>query len=595
LSKLRCLRIYGKKISELPGGIGECRSLEELELQCPRLKTLPPSFSKLGKMRAFKFFHCNLTSIPDYICGWSEFKELSISMDNTLQGPYIDFTEIPKNIGNLKKLKRLTLENTGVRKIPASLCDCPLEQLTLTGGFKTIPETFGKLSELKELKLYAFNLRKLPESFGNLSSLEIFEIHGKCIEVPESFGNLSTLKELSFHTSELELPKTLGKLFALEKLYIDDDKMDALPKSIGKCINLKQMSLHCDELQELPSSIRNLKNLEEFSLDTFKLKNIPDVFNNLTELKSIDIFSGALTSIPQSIGTLKKLKTITLDAYNVNNLPESLRNLSYIKHANINIDKMEQEAICHLLNHTKQNGSRIVDFDELKYMSYKYRWKIFGKFSLKELESLICSAPSSFNATEIDKEIVKELIFARRCRLNRKFSWTAENIKRIVRVSDKFLAAWEEGFIKAKAMVDTLYEKETDKDNFWENHDVEIILHPYILVKDKKTGEWDIPCNSVYSVLTDYLPEWELTIGIGGKDYNPATKDENGFREDTHVNHDLSWNIEGFGDIDLREHYICYAIHILYSHNEWANEDILKINNINTEIKITHLHNGEVF
>jgi hypothetical protein len=72
-----------------------------------------------------------------------------------------------------------------------------------------------------------------------------------------------------------------------------------------------------------------------------------------------------------------------------------------------------------------------------------------------------------------------------------------------------------------------------------------------------------------------------------------VTKDEKGFRENSHVNHDLSWNIEGFGDIELKDHYICYAIHILYSHNEWANEDILRINYIESEIRITRLCSEE--
>jgi hypothetical protein len=144
-------------------------------------------------------------------------------------------------------------------------------------------------------------------------------------------------------------------------------------------------------------------------------------------------------------------------------------------------------------------------------------------------------------------------------------------------------------------MIDMLYEKETDKDAFWENHDVEIILHPDILAKDEKNGEWDSPYNNVYSVLLDYMPECELAINIVNEDYNPATKDEKGFREDINVNHDLSWNIEGFGDIDLQDQYICYAIHVLYSHNEWANKDILKINNIETEVRVTYRYNSGVF
>jgi Leucine-rich repeat (LRR) protein len=594
LNKLCSLRIYGEKISELPGEIGDCRSLEALELQCLRLKTLPLSFSKLEKLRVFKISHCNFTAIPDYICGWTELEELVLSMANTFQGPYTDFTKIPQNIGNLKKLKMLTLDGTGIRKIPASLGECPLEQLTITGDFKTLPETFGNLSKLKELKMYTSNLRTLPESFGNLSSLEEFELRGGVMDLPASFGNLSSLKDLTFFTSGLNLPETLGKLSSLKKLYIDDDKMTALPKSIGKCSGLKQLSLDCDNLTELPSSIGNLINLERFSAGVFNLKKVPDTIGNLTELEHLDIFSGALTAFPESLWNLKKLKYLSLDAYHVKELPESFKKLSYVEQQSIDIGRKEPDYVRKSRNRQKKRSDTVVDFEELQYMGYQYRGKILEKYSLKELEALLCSAPT-YSVTENDKEIVKDILFKRSCRLNRRFSWTEENIKRIATVSDKFLAAWEEGFAKAKTMIDIFYEKETDKDAFWHNYTVEIILHPYIFAKDEKTGEWEYPYSGVYFVLTEYLPEWDLTMDIGGRDYNPATKDEKGFRENINSNHELSWNIEGFGDIDLKDQYICYAIHVLYSHNEWANKDILKINSIDAEIRVTYLHNSGVF
>jgi hypothetical protein len=516
-------------------------------------------------------------------------------MDNTFQGPFTDFTKIPQNIGNLKKLRVLTLNGTGVKKIPASLGECPLEQLTLTGDFKTMPETFGNLSKLKELVLNTYYLRKLPESFGNLSSLEKLELNGRITELPASFSNLSSLKNLSIDTDGIVLPETFGNLSSLQYFGITDNKITSLPKSIGSCINLKQLYLDCDELRELPVSIGNLKKLEEFNADVFSLKKIPSTIGNLKELKSLNIFSGALTAIPESLGNLKKLKNLTLDAYNVHKQPESFKKFSYVKCPNINIGRMEQESTWYPRRNHKNGSAAVVFLNELKYMSYQYRRKILKKYSLKELEALLCFVPREYRARETDKEIVGDILRERLLRLNRRFSWTPENILRIGTVSDAFLRAWEEGFTKAKSMIDMLYEKETSKDAFWDNHEVEIILHPHILVKDDKTGEWDVPDSGVYSVLTDYLPEWELTIQIGDKDYDPATKDEKGFREDTHVNHDLSWNIEGFGDIDLQDQYICYAIHILYSHNEWANEDILRINNIYSEVQVTHQHNSEVF
>jgi hypothetical protein len=184
----------------------------------------------------------------------------------------------------------------------------------------------------------------------------------------------------------------------------------------------------------------------------------------------------------------------------------------------------------------------------------------------------------------------------RKILLNRKFQWTRENISRIVQVSDRFLAAREAGFAKAKHIIDTLYENETDQEAFWDNYDVEIILEPEILVKNPENDEFEYPDDTAYSVLMDYLAaEIELNMSIGRNKYDPATKDESGFWENSHVSRRLSWNIEGFGDIDLADQYICYALHVLYSHHEWANEDILRIGNIDSRIRITHRSNSGVF
>ena len=52
--------------------------------------------------------------------------------------------------------------------------------------------------------------------------------------------------------------------------------------------------------------------------------------------------------------------------------------------------------------------------------------------------------------------------------------------------------------------------------------------------------------------------------------YDLLVKNEETIRESIHVRRKLSWNIEGLGDYELEDSYICYALHILYSHNNWA-------------------------
>jgi hypothetical protein len=380
----------------------------------------------------------------------------------------------------------------------------------------------------------------------------------------------------------------------LEKLSIDAEKMKALPESLGRCGTLKRLSVESDGITGLPESFTGLKALEEFHAETFNLKKLPADFSDLGALKSLEIFSGVLTAFPESMGKLKNLKSLYLDAQMVIDLPDSFSKLSYVKQKHIVTGGRERKIT--YPSPVKKAGTVAVDFDDLANMSGRYRRKILEACSLKELEALLRRAPHHFQTGETGKEIVLDILLRRKILLDRKFEWSPENIRRIVTVSDKFLAAWEAGFAKAKSIIDILYEKEPDKEAFWDNYAVEITLDPQILVKNPETGEFEYPGDTVYPVLVDYLAaEYELNISVGENDYNPATKDESGFREDSHVSRKLSWNIEGFGDIDLADQYICYAIHILYSHHEWANEDILKINYIDSQVEITHLSNGDIF
>ena len=177
----------------------------------------------------------------------------------------------------------------------------------------------------------------------------------------------------------------------------------------------------------------------------------------------------------------------------------------------------------------------------------------------------------------------------RSTRLNRKFKWTPENIRRIVAVSDSFLQAWEEGFARAKMMLDTLCAQEPDKDAFREAYSVKITVNPEIQFGDDE----DSAETRVYDAILSRLnPDIDLCIYLN---YDPAIKDEKDFRENIHLCRDLSWNTEGFGDLDLQDHYICYALHVLYSHNEWANEDIMKINAVSVGVELQYRHDGGVF
>jgi len=574
IKNLSKLRIHANKIDELPKEIGEKLSLTALELRCPQLKTMPESFANLKSMKDFIFERCNLTAIPNYICGWTNLEAFELSMENTFQGPVTKLKNIPRNIGNLKKLKYLNLDGANIEKIPESLGDCPLQYIELSGSFKNVPETLGNCSKLKILKLFSDKPISLHYSLGKLSLLRKLEINVPALEVPESIGKLSSLEEFFLITQkDLVLPKSIGNLSALKKIWIESGQMRRIPDSIGNCKNLRYIAIESDKLTALPQSLCKLKMLRELHIDAFALKTLPANFGGLLSLKITQILSGALTAIPESMCNLKKLEWLGLDAHNVKYLPDAFKKLSYVKHKQIEIGKNDT---------LEKHKSKIGDpsyFKELADMSLYYRVKLVQKYSIKQLEKVLCSAPMYYYADEKERKVFRDIMIERRCRLNGKFKWTEGNKKRIAKVSDEFLKAWEEGYLKAKMIIETQYEKEKNIKSFNDKYSIDITLHPEVLFD----GD-DHENEKLYDIITSYI-DYYLEMNMRIK-YDPVTKNDDGFKENIYIKRDLSWNIEGFGDIDLEGYYICYALHILYSHNNWAFYDIPKINNIITEIKV---------
>jgi len=585
LKKLKKLRIHSTKITTLPGEIGEQLSLTAMDLECPQLGSLPESFTNLKKMRDFRVSQSNLNAVPVFICDWVELKTLDISFYYSFHNSVSKLKGIPKNIGMLENLKYLCLSGPGITKIPDSIGNCPLEHLEIYGNYKNLPMSFGNLVNLKFLKLRSGKSILLPDSFGNLLALEKLEIHAPVIKIPSTFGKLKALENLSVINGKgLVLPKDFGGLSALKEMFIIAPDMQKIPYSIGGCKNLKSIHLESDKISILPESFCNIKNLEELYLDTFALKALPVNFGYLTALKNLDIFSGALAALPDSMGSLKKLKSLRLDIYKIKNLPDWFKKLSYVRERIIHTGKEKTELSVHG-NSKKKQGT--IDIDDFSNMSSTYCSKLLSLCSIRELESVICSAVCYNFPSEKVKDAYRVIIINRNRRLNRKFKWTEENINRIARVSDEFLKAWEDGFQKAKMLLDTLYEKEQNKDMdyFRSKYNIEITLCPYIVCSEKNQNLK----NRLYDVINDYLVS-EVDMQLG---YNPETKNEDGFRHSNHISRDLSWNIEGFGDYALEDHYICYALHILYSHNNWAIEDIANINSISIEIKLSY--EGEDF
>ncbi|GLU15721.1 hypothetical protein SLE2022_321900 [Rubroshorea leprosula] len=167
-------------------------------------------------------------------------------------------TEVPEQRGWGNDLKKVSLMENKISKIPIGLCPkCPtLSTLILSKNYKLskIPKSFFEgMPELKVLDLSETGIEALPNSISNLEKL--------------SSMRLRQCRRLRY------LP-SLAKLTVLKKLDLFGSRIEGVPQGTEKLISLEYLDLSdCDNLEEIPvGMLSNLSNLQYLLLGHEKLK-----------------------------------------------------------------------------------------------------------------------------------------------------------------------------------------------------------------------------------------------------------------------------------------------------------------------------------
>jgi hypothetical protein len=202
---------------------------------------------------------------------------LRIKKEKGLQwnGKHELFWEVGQNLGELKdRIVELHVESQflrehmsdtvpGLQKAVNWIGDLPrLEMLSLPScQMGKMPESFKKLSNLRELRLSGNWMTALPDWIGDLKALRNANFSGNQIEsIPDSFGQLKNLEQLSFNGNKLQsLHPTIGNLSKLKVLKLTENMLEGLPESIGGLVSLKQVYLEGNPLTQLPASIQRLQ------------------------------------------------------------------------------------------------------------------------------------------------------------------------------------------------------------------------------------------------------------------------------------------------------------------------------------------------
>lgn len=178
-----------------------------------------------------------------------------------------------------------------------------------------LPKAISDLRTLETLRLRGLpppgwvhnkKLRTLPDTFGNLSNLQRLDLRdNELTELPTSFCSLHNLRQLDLGSNELvALPAAFGELEALEKLDLSRNPLAFLPESFVQLVRLEELDLAGCDLCELPDSIGALRALRRLSLEANPLMELPQSFSQLAALQELNLVVSWFVAYPWNLRTL---------------------------------------------------------------------------------------------------------------------------------------------------------------------------------------------------------------------------------------------------------------------------------------------------
>ena len=337
------------------------------------LANLPDKWSRLNIEQKVKFINAWPKDRP-FVCE-------DLSLDGVLEVDawrYSTYTEqigsLPDQIGQLKNIKELWLENQQLEELPPAIFELEdLEVLRLEeNDLSALPADLGKVRKLRVLDLNSnFGLESLPdpEFLQNLEELNLENTRIK--EVPESFFELKNLKEIVLENCELEKDTAMVRKFfkafpdakietrareaieiedapddeylGMESIEVDDFHINYLPKALFKADVVKKLKIDCSCLKELPDTFASLSTLESLEFEIpFGAGKIPGSIAALKNLKRLVIEGrGAPWSLPENLGDLENLEELIIESGDFFTLPDSFGRLTNLKKLEMNSRDMK--------------------------------------------------------------------------------------------------------------------------------------------------------------------------------------------------------------------------------------------------------------
>jgi len=276
------LLIYAQRpvaVRSIPEALEEVEKGNKISLSLldDKATQFPEDFFKIPKENivALIIDGCGYTSIPDKLADYNEISYFRYSWFRFTEAP---ISRIPKVVFKLKKLQALVFESKIEGEISeeiGELKDLKLLELYRT-KLKEFPKAILKLENLKVLNLSCAEFDEIPEEIYKLKGLTKLTFDGGACgatpinKIPESIGKLSELKSINLGYVKGGLgylPKSFFNLKKLEYFGCYGCGLKEFPPQLGQLKALKSIQLtNMDSFGLLPESLFTLPKMKSFTL-----------------------------------------------------------------------------------------------------------------------------------------------------------------------------------------------------------------------------------------------------------------------------------------------------------------------------------------
>lgn len=236
-------------------------------------------------------------------------------------------TDLPAEIGRLKRLRELVLETDTLQTIHPGLFECRglVKLVVLSNQIKALPAGgWARMAALERLDISTSNaLRALPDDLGDAPRLggELdLTLQTKLGPLPASFARLAAVTLVCLPPGLLA-PDPIAGMKSLRELRVRG--VDHLPEDIGALAELRLLDASECPLTHLPASIGGATAMHTLLLGRTALTTLPDSLVELTALRELDLTETPLEALPEQIGRMQ-LRRIRLQNTAITRLPDSL-------------------------------------------------------------------------------------------------------------------------------------------------------------------------------------------------------------------------------------------------------------------------------